>query len=110
MLNVENATARIVREMRDSESAIDDALVTTTALLHSAALALRGIDGAKSAKSQAAIGRMHKMIADLVCVQNDAMRTHGQLLDIAREMGATERPTCPEYLEPSGEAGVAIAA
>lgn len=110
MLNLDIATARIVREMRVSESAIDDALVTTTALLHSAALALREIDGAKSAKSQAALGRMHKMIADLVCVQNDAMRTHVQLLDIAREMGATEQPTCPDYLAPAGQDDAAIAA
>ena len=97
-LTVTSATARLVREMGASEASIADALVTSAALLHTAALARRAFPDAPAAKAQATLLHLSKMVASLIEAQNEALRVHGQLLDIGREMGATERPTCPDYL------------
>ena len=90
------ATARLVREMQASEIAIADALVATTALMHSAALAQREFSAAPPVKTQAALIHLNKTLTGLVDAQVEAKRVHSQLLDIAREMSATESPFCPE--------------
>lgn len=95
-LTLTAATARLVREMEVSEIAIADALVATSALMHSAALAQREFPEAPTAKAQSALIHLNKTLTGLVDAQVEAKRVHSQLLDIAREMGATESPFCPE--------------
>ena len=90
------ASARLGREMLDAENKIADALVSTAALLHSAALAHRDVGGTSPAKTQQTFARLLKKNSDLVDAQGEAMRVHGQLLDHAVETGATEQPTCPD--------------
>lgn len=101
-LEMNTATARLVREMGVSEDMITDALVATTALLHSAALASRDVPDAPVLKAQSALLHLNKMLASLIDARGEAMRVHTQLLDIGREMGATETPYCPptKALEP----------
>jgi hypothetical protein len=94
-LDINTATARLVREMDQTETTIADALVAASALLHSAILAGRDISGAPEMKSQSALLHLSKMVTSLVDARGEAMRVHGQLLDIGREMGATESPYCP---------------
>jgi hypothetical protein len=94
-LEMNAATARLVREMGVSEHMIADALVATTALLHSAALASRDVPDAPALKSQSAFLHLDKMVASLIDARGEAMRVHAQLLEIGREMGATETPYCP---------------
>jgi hypothetical protein len=95
-LDLNAATARLAREMGNSETAIADALVAATALLHSAALSGRAFGDAPAARSQATLLHLNKMINSLVDARGEAMRVHGQLIDIGKEMGATEVPWCPD--------------
>lgn len=95
-LTLTAATARLVREMETSELAIADALVATSALMHSAALAQREFAEAPTVKTQSALIHINKTLTGLVDAQVEAKRVHSQLLDIAREMGATEVPFCPK--------------
>lgn len=95
-LDLNAATARLVREMGQSEAAIADALVSATALLHSAALASREFTDAPALRTQSTFLHLNKMLGGLVEARGEALRVHSQLLDIGREMGATEDPWCPE--------------
>ena len=96
MLDVNTATARLVREMRETETAIGEALVRSTGLLHSAALAQHQVGGASAAQAKAVLLRMTKLSTDLIEAQGEAQRAHGGLLKIGHEMGAMEEPTCPD--------------
>lgn len=89
------ATARLMREMGASEATIADALVAATSLMHTAALAQRDVADAPALKAQSALLHLTKLLTGLVEARGEAMRVHGQLLDIGREMGATEVPFCP---------------
>lgn len=95
-LTVNAATARFNREIAASETSIADALVAATSLIHTAALAQRDFPDAPVVKSQAALLHLNKMLATLIEARGEVARVHGQMLDIGREMGATEVPFCPE--------------
>jgi hypothetical protein len=103
MLDINSATARLARQMQSSERAVIDALIETTALAHTAAMALRDVSGAPPVAAQAALLRLSKTIESLVVARGDAARVHGQLREIGREMGATEEPTCPDEAFTSAE-------
>jgi len=109
-LNLHTATARIAREMGESELAIADALVKATALLHSAALASRDVEHAPVLESQNALLRLQKITGGLIDVRGEASRAHGQLRKIAIETGAGEEPTCPDEAFTSAEYATNIAA
>lgn len=109
-LNLHTATARIAREMGESETAIADALVKATALLYSAALASREVEGAPVLDSQNALLRLQKMTSGLIDVRGEASRVHGQLRRIAVEIGAGEEPTCPDEAFTSAELATTVAA
>jgi hypothetical protein len=95
-LTMNAATARLAREMGASEAAIADALVAATSLMHSAALVSSEIPNAPVTKTQSTLAHLTKMVAGLVEARGEAMRVHGQLRDIGREMGATEVWYCPD--------------
>jgi hypothetical protein len=95
-LDLNAATARLAREMGNSETAIADALVAATALLHSAALSGRAFEDAPVLRSQTALLHLNKMVCSLVEARGEAIRVHGQLIEIGKEMGATEVPWCPD--------------
>ena len=94
-LTIDAATARIVRELHNSEATISKALVAASALLQSAALAEQDIPDAPALKVQSTLLHLNKMIHGLIEARGEAIRVHGRLLDIGREMGATETPYCP---------------
>lgn len=95
MLDRHAATARLTRQMKSTENAVSTALIETLSLMHTAALAHKE-SGAVPAKGQAALLRMSKLVDGLLCAQSDALRTHGQLADIAREVNGPEEPICPD--------------
>lgn len=99
MLTVHNATARIARQVTDSEATLDEALVQISALLHSAAIAQKEFPGAPTLRVQSTLLHLGKTMTCLVEARGEIVRAHGQLLDIAREMGATELPECPDYIK-----------
>lgn len=94
-LEINAATSRLIREMAASEDTIANALVATSALLHTAAIATREVPGAPALEAQAALLHLNKTISALIDARGEAMRVHQKLLDIGREMGATETPYCP---------------
>ena len=96
-LTLNAAAARLMREMSISETTVIDALVATTALMHSAAVAQQHFPEAPPVKAQSALIHLNKMVSGIVEAQGEARRVHSQLLDLAREMGATERPNCPDH-------------
>ena len=96
MLNRTAATARLTREIQEAESKIADALVSSTALMHSCALAARDNDASTSAV-HAALTRSQKTIAALVDARAEVIRTHGVLRTIFREVAGPEEPyPCPD--------------
>lgn len=97
MLNIHNATARIARQVTDSEATLDEALVQISALLHSAAIAQKEFTNAPTLRVQSTLLHLGKTMTCLVEARGEMVRAHSQLLDIAREMGATERPYCPDH-------------
>lgn len=90
------ATLRLRRDLNDSEQAIADALVATTSLFHTAALAQRDVGGAAPAKVHHAFKRIQALTGGLLEMQAEAARTHSLLLGIGVEVGALEEPTCPD--------------
>ena len=109
-LDLTTATARIARELGESEVAIADALAKTTALLHSAAMAGRDVHGAPELESQRALLRLQKIVGGLIEARGEAARVHDQLRKIAVETGAGEEPTCPDKSFTSAEHVATIAA
>ncbi len=94
-LNLDTATVRLAREIGASENAIADALVAAASLMHTAVLAQREVADAPVMKTQAALLHLNKLLSDLIAARGEAMRVHGQLVEIGREMAATEIPYCP---------------
>ncbi len=95
MLNSHSATARLVRQMKSTESAVSDALIEALGLMHTTAIAQRDV-AAPAADTQAAMLRMSKLVEGLVSAQSDTMRVHGQLSQVSREVNGPETPTCPD--------------
>lgn len=102
-LDLNAATARLMRDIKKSETAVAEALVATASLMQSAAIAQRDVAGAPFVESHSIMLRLTKMTATLVEVQAETRRAHGQLLKIGQEMGATEEPTCPDNVFTSAE-------
>ena len=95
MLDSHSATARLVRQMKSTESAVSNALIEALGLMHTAAIAQRDV-AAPVVKTQAAMQRMSKMVEGLVSAQGDTLRVHGQLRDVSREMNGPPEPECPD--------------
>ena len=95
-LDLNAATARLAREMGQSEAAIAEALVAATSLMHTAALANRECTDAPVLRVQTALLHLQKMVGGIIEARGESLRVHGQLLEIGREMGATEVPWCPD--------------
>ena len=105
MLNHTAATARIGREIVTAEQDIADALVSSTALLHSCALAARD-NPTKAASTQAAFLRAHKAASSLIEARGEMARTHASLLDVYRETAGPAEPyPCPDDGFTSAELG-----
>lgn len=95
MIDRNSATARITRQMKSAEGAVSDALCASLALMHSAALAQRDL-GAAPVRSHLALKSMEKLVGGLLSAQEDALKIHGQLVNISREVNGPEEPTCPD--------------
>jgi hypothetical protein len=100
-LTKDTATARLIREMNASESTIADALVAATSLMHTAAIAQSEVADVPALETQSALIHLNKLLGELIGARGEAMRVHSKLLDIGREMGATETPYCPDAVLPT---------
>ena len=96
MLTTDAATARLGREILVSERSLAAALVDTTALLHSCALAAHDNPTA-SPHAHSVFLRTHKATANLIEARGELSRTHGALLEVYREVAGTMEPyPCPD--------------
>ena len=66
MLNIHNATVRIARQVTDSETTLDEALVQISALLHSAAIAQKEFTNAPTLRVQSTLLHLGKTMTCLV--------------------------------------------
>lgn len=94
-LTVSAATSRIGRELSSAHSAVDQALVATTALLHSAALARADNPDVAPNMGQAALLRMHKSLGGLLDVRSNLLRAHQSLRSEAALVMGPDEATCP---------------
>ena len=103
MLDRHTATVRLARQMVSAERSISDALVETTALLHTAALAQHDVE-APFALTQQPLLRMQKMLDGVITARGAAAQTHAGLLEVSREVMGPETPEdCPDLGRTSGE-------
>ena len=90
------ATARLTREVQETETKLADALVSAAALMHTCAVASRD-NHADPAMVHAALLRSQKTIGSLVEARAEVIRTHGALRTIFRETAGPMEPyPCPE--------------
>lgn len=90
------ATARLSREINTAHVAIDEALVATAALFHSASAARSDLTEFDPVLGQAAMLRMHKGLGNLLAVRTDLIRAHVALKKDAGIVMGPDEPTCPE--------------
>lgn len=103
-LTVSAATARIGRDLANAHNAVDQALVATTALLHSAAMARADNPDVAPLMGHSAFLRMHKGLGNLLTVRSDLLRAHQTLREEAAEVMGPDEATCPQIgLAPVGE-------
>ena len=95
-LTLNAAAARLNREMAQSEATIAEALIAATSLMHTAALAGKEFPEAPAVTAQSALIHLTKLVSGLLDARAEALRVHGKMLEISREMGATETPYCPD--------------
>lgn len=94
-LSIPVATVRIARELNQAETAIDQALVATAALMHSSMIARTDIIELDPACGHTALMRMHKTFGGLLAARADMLRAHNSLKHDAREYaGPIEE--CPD--------------
>ena len=89
------ATARIGREMATAHTAIDTALVATTALLHSTATARADNPQIEASLGQTALLRLHKSLGELLSVRSEMMRAHKSLREDITVIAGPDEPYCP---------------
>ena len=95
-LTIPAATARLGRELGQAETAIEQALVATAALMHSAALARADNPQVEAACGHVALLRMHKTFGGLLAARGDMLRAHQSLRDDAKVYAGVDEPTCPD--------------
>ena len=106
MMTIQIAATRLQRDVRIAEDSLTQALVDTTALLHSAALARRDVPMDNKAIGAAPLLRMHRALGGIIGASNDMVRAHGGLLEVAVEVGIMDEPTCPDVHFASADAGI----
>lgn len=95
-LSIPVATVRIARELNQAETAIDQALVATAALMHSSMIARTDIIELDPACGHTALMRMHKTFGGLLAARADMLRAHASLRSDAREYAGAVETTCPD--------------
>jgi hypothetical protein len=101
--------ARLQHQVPSTETRIYDAMIAVASLMGSVVTARRDTAGAPAAKSQATIQRLVKMQSALVGVSGDALRVHGDLVDIARETAGLDMHECPAIATDGSERTAAAA-
>ncbi|MCV0382603.1 MAG: hypothetical protein K5799_03980 [Erythrobacter sp.] len=105
MLTIPAAAARLRREVNDAETKVADALIATTALLHTSALARSAAVDLHPMGGHAELRRLTKSVDGLVTLRAELIRVHSGYEKTGREMGILDEPkpyiagAIPEELE-----------
>lgn len=89
------AAVRIARSMKAAEASCDQALNDSAALMAELTM-VRLATGADAATGQEALMRLAKAQSLLISAQNEVLRSHGVLRDLARERGDIPAE-CPSF-------------
>lgn len=95
-LSIPVATVRIARELNQAESAIDQALAATSALMHSSMIARVDNPEIDAACGHTSLMRMHKTFGGLLTARADMLRAHVSLKSDAREYAGAGEMECPD--------------
>lgn len=95
-MTIAAATARISRQLPETELSLDSALLASTRLMETMLLA-RQVEGLDVYTGQTALMRLAKAQRTLIESQNDMLRIHEELRGIGREVKALgdEDGSCP---------------
>lgn len=93
------AQMRIVRDIRQAEDALNEALLSHSSLFSSLVSARRDTDVGAFVGHEALL-RLSRSQQALLEAGGDLARVHGSLLDVQREMGVGDE--CPEEKKPIG--------
>ena len=100
-MNKEVAQVRLTREVRDAETALNEALLRQSQLM-STMLAARRDTGTGAFTGQDALMRLTRSQQALVSAGSDLARVHGRLAEIGHEVGALDDIFCPPEHGPMG--------
>ncbi|MCP5396127.1 MAG: hypothetical protein H6918_05235 [Sphingomonadaceae bacterium] len=98
---LDTATARFVRQLPETEAAIDTAIARVSNLIADAVQSRLDI-GVSSGTGQQALLRMHKSLGELIDASSEMARAHRVMLQTAVEVGTLDHPDCPDVVKPSG--------
>lgn len=93
-MTISAATARLRREIPETEAALDEALLLSSQLMASM-IAARREAGVAAATGQVALMRLNRTQQSLLAAQNDMIRVHAEMAKIGREMGSADDGECP---------------
>lgn len=102
-------TARLEREVPDTELRIDDALVAMSSLMTTIVTARRDIPGVPTVEGQATIKLLANAQLALIGVSGDVLRVHGHLRRIGKETAGYDLHECPQFASPAAHQIHAVA-
>lgn len=86
-LTIHTAAARLSRDFPQAEADIAQALVSSTALIHSMALASQ-VEGVPVGAGQKALDHALLTVQSLVTARGQVARTHGRMAEVHREVAS----------------------
>ena len=95
-LTLPAASARLTRNILDSETLIAQALAQVSETVATLSRAQVEVENAPKVECQNALLRLQKSSAKLIEAQAEMLRAHGQLRAIGQAMMGPEEPWCPE--------------
>lgn len=97
-MKIKMASDRIAQDMSNTETTVDQALLSVADLMSSLVHA-RLETGVPAATGQAAILRLAKAQMALVDASSDVLRVHGELKKVSREHAWGDEHECPPMAE-----------
>jgi hypothetical protein len=88
-MNLNVATARLVREVPAAEASLDDALISVSSLMKTMVQARRDT-GVAPSTGQTTIARLARAQMSLVTATNDLLRVHSELAKLAQAHGVLD--------------------
>lgn len=95
-LTLSSATARISREIAQTEAAFAQATAAVASTIATVSSASVEVEGAPKGDAQVALRHLQRATSRMMDAQADMLRAHAKLREIGREMMGPEEPWCPD--------------